>query len=300
MSKPYLGLALGGGGFRGVAHIGALQVLHSSGVKPDIIAGTSAGSTIGALYASTLDPFWIENRFREFMESELFFKFRSGSLIDGRNEETLLDKVTTKVKQHYMVVLGLNKSFVAKREVIQKAVNFLVPCNNFNQLKIPLEVVAIDIQSGEEIIYSKGNLKESIIQSSSIPGFFEPTLKDGKIIVDGGVSSPIPIETLKNKVRTIMAVDITNNELKPLKSPNMIEIMRRSDIITSLKLKAKLSSEADILIRPNVAGIHWSDFEDFNKLLHSGKSAMEKVLSELKSSKKSKNNFYKKLIGNPN
>ena len=300
MSKPYLGLALGGGGFRGVAHIGALQALHSLGVKPDIIAGTSSGSTIGAMYASTLDPFWIENRFREFMESELFFKFRSGSLIDGRNEETLLDKVTTKVKQHYMVVLGLNKSFVAKREVIQKAVNFLVPCNNFNQLKIPLEVVAIDIQSGEEIIYSKGNLKESIIQSSSIPGFFEPTLKDGKIIVDGGVSSPIPIETLKNKVRTIMAVDITNNELKPLKSPNMIEIMRRSDIITSLKLKAKLSSEADILIRPNVAGIHWSDFEDFNKLLHSGKSAMEKVLSELKSSKKSKNNFYKKLIGNPN
>ena len=80
----------------------------------------------------------------------------------------------------------------------------------------------------------------------------------------------------------------------------MIEVMRRSDIITSLKLKAKLSSEADILIRPDVAGIHWSDFDDFNKLLHSGKSAVKKVLGELKSSKKSKNNIYKKLIGNPN
>lgn len=295
MSKPYLGLALGGGGSRGVAHIGALQALHSSGISPDIIAGTSSGSTIGAMYAATLDPFWIENRFRKFMETDLFFKFRSGSLIDGRNEETFLEKVTTKVKQHYMVALGLNKSFVAKREVIEKAVNFLVPCNAFSELKIPMEIVAVDIQSGEEIIYHEGNLKESIIQSSSIPGFFEPTLKDEKIIVDGGVSSPIPIETLKNKVSTIMAVDITNSMLKPLKSPNMIEIMRRSDIITSLKLKAKLSSEADILVKPDVAGIHWSDFENFNKLLYSGKSAMEKILNRLKNS--NDNSTYKKLIG---
>ena len=295
MSKPYLGLALGGGGSRGVAHIGALQALHSSGISPDIIAGTSSGSTIGAMYAATLDPFWIENRFREFMETDLFFKFRSGSLIDGRNEETFLEKVTTKVKQHYMVVLGLNKSFVAKREIIEKAVNFLVPCNNFSELKIPMEIVAVDIQSGEEIIYHEGDLKESIIQSSSIPGFFEPTLKDEKIIVDGGVSSPIPIETLKNRVSTIMAVDITNNKLKPLKNPNMIEIMRRSDIITSLKLKAKLSSEADILVKPNVAGIHWSDFKNFNKLLYGGKSAMEKILNRLKNS--NDNSIYKKLIG---
>ena len=295
MSKPYLGLALGGGGSRGVAHIGALQALHSSGISPDIIAGTSSGSTIGAMYAATLDPFWIENRFRDFMETDLFFKFRSGSLIDGRNEETFLEKVTTKVKQHYMVVLGLNKSFVAKREIIEKAVNFLVPCNDFSELKIPMEIVAVDIQSGEEIIYHEGDLKESIIQSSSIPGFFEPTLKGEKIIVDGGVASPIPIQTLKNKVSKIMAVDITNNQLKPLKSPNMIEIMRRSDIITSLKLKAKLSSEADILVKPNVAGIHWSDFENFNKLLYSGKSAMEKILNRLKNS--NDNSIYKKLIG---
>ena len=232
------------------------------------------------------------------METDLFFKFRSGSLIDGRNEETFLEKVTTKVKQHYMVVLGLNKSYVASREVIKKAVDYLVPCDEFSELKIPMEIVAVDIQSGEEIIYHKGNLKESIIQSSSIPGFFEPTIKNEKIIVDGGVASPIPIETLKDKVSIIMAVDITNNKLKPLQSPNMIEIMRRSDIITSLKLKAKLSSEADILVKPNVAGIHWSDFKNFDKLLYSGKSAMEKVLNKLKNS--DDNSIYKKLISSSN
>ena len=115
MKKLSLGLALGGGGARGIAHIGALQVLHSNGVKPDIIAGTSSGSTIASMYAATLDPVWIENKFREFMKSSLFSNFNSGSLIDGRNKETFLEKVTTKIKQHYMVVLGLNKSFVASR-----------------------------------------------------------------------------------------------------------------------------------------------------------------------------------------
>ena len=72
MSEPYLGLALGGGGSRGASHIGVLQVLHDAGVKIDRISGTSAGSLVGAMYAATLDPHWIEERFREFMQHDLF------------------------------------------------------------------------------------------------------------------------------------------------------------------------------------------------------------------------------------
>ena len=298
MEKLSLGLALGGGGARGIAHIGALQVLHSNGVKPDIIAGTSSGSTIASMYASTLDPFWIENKFREFMKSSLFSNFNSGSLIDGRNKETFLEKVTTKIKQHYMVVLGLNKSFVASRELIEKAVEFLVPCDSFEELQIPTKVLATDIQTGNEIVYEEGNLKEAIIQSSSIPGFFEATFSNDKIIVDGGVSAPIPIEILRKYSKKVMAVDITNDELKPLVNPNMVEIMRRADIITSLKLKAKLSKEADILVRPDVSGIHWSDFNNFDKLLDSGRNAMTKVLDSLKASETSKKNKLYNLFDN--
>ena len=291
MERLDLGLALGGGGARGIAHIGALQILHSRGIKPDIVAGTSSGSTIASMYAATLDPSWIENRFREFMKSEQFSNFDSGTLIDGRNKETFLEKVTTKIKQHYMVVLGLNKSFVASRELIERAVEFLVPCDKFEELQLPTMVLATDIQTGNEIIYEEGNLKEAIIQSSSIPGFFEATFSKDQIIVDGGVSSPIPIEILKKHSNRVMAVDITNNELKPLVNPNMVEIMRRADIITSLKLKDKLSKEADILVKPDVSGIHWSDFKDFDELLDSGRHAMKKVLDNsnvLKASKRNK------------
>ena len=295
MGKSYLGLALGGGGSRGVAHIGALQILHKSGLKPDLIAGVSAGSMIGAMYAATLDPNWIENRFRELMNSDLFASFSSGSLMAGRNKETFLKKDTALEKQGYAVTLGLNESYVVPRSVIESSVEFMIPCNNFEELQIPLKVVATDIQNGEEIIYSSGDIKEALILSSSIPGFFEATKKHSKLIVDGGVTSPIPIEVLREHTEMVMAVDITNYELKPLNQPNMIEIMRRSDIITSLRLKNNLSQQADILVKPEVSGVHWSDFDNFDKLLDCGKNAMSKSLETLKNLEPSKHNIYYKL-----
>ena len=281
MSKPYLGLALGGGGARGAAHIGVIQALHRAGVRPDVIAGTSAGSTVGAMYAATLDPAWIEKRFREFIEHESFRTFNSGELLDGRNQETFLSKVTSKVKQHYMVILGLNRSYVAKREILENAVDYLLPVDTFEELKIPLKILVTDIHSGEDIVYESGELKEAIVQSSSIPGFFEPTHKEGRLLVDGGVTAPLPVSVLKKLTELVMAIDITNHSLKPLDDPNMIEIVRRSDIITSLKLKERIAQDADILIRPDVLGLHWSEFGKFDDLLKSGRDAAAKTLKSI-------------------
>ena len=281
MSIPYLGLALGGGGARGAAHIGAIQTLHRAGVRPDIIAGTSAGSTVGAMYAATLDPIWIEKRFREFIEDESFISFNSGELLDGRNQETLLNKVTSKVKQHYKVILGLNRSYVASREVLEKAVDYLLPADTFEELKIPLKILVTDIQNGEDFIHESGDLKEAIVQSSSIPGFFEPTYNDGRLLVDGGVTAPIPVYLLKKLTKLVMAIDVTNYSVRPMKNPNMIEIVRRSDMITSLRLKERIAQDADILIRPDVLGLHWSEFGKFDELLKNGRDAAEKVLKSV-------------------
>jgi NTE family protein len=295
MEKLYHGLALGGGGSRGVAHIGALQSLHENGIKPDLIAGVSAGSMIGAMYAATLDPAWIENRFRELMSSDLFTSFSFGSLMAGRNKETYLEEITTKVDSRYMIGLGLNEAYILPRSIIENAVEFMMPCNNFEELQIPLKVIATDIQNGQEIVYSNGNIKEAIIQSSSIPGFFEATDKNDKLIVDGGVTSPIPVKILKDYTEMVMAIDITNYELKPLTKPNMIEIMRRSDIITSLRLKNELARQADILVKPEVSGIHWSDFNNFDMLLERGKNAMMLTLETLKNSEPNRESIYYKL-----
>ena len=296
MNRTYLGLALGGGGARGAAHIGVIQALHSAGVRPDVIAGTSAGSTLGAMYAATLDPEWIENRFREFMTDESFKKFNSGELLDGRNQETMLNKVTSKVKQHYMVILGLNKSYVVGREILQKAVDYLIPVDTFEELQIPLKVLVTDIQSGEDVIHESGNLKEAIVQSSSIPGFFEPTHQGERILVDGGVTAPIPVYLLKKLTKVVMAVDITNYSVAPLNNPNMIEIVRRSDIITGLRLKERISKDADILIRPNVFGLHWSEFGRFDDLIKCGQDAAYKALESIRQSPLEEGHIYYDLF----
>ena len=296
MSIPYLGLALGGGGARGAAHIGAIQTLHRAGVRPDIIAGTSAGSTVGAMYAATLDPTWIEKRFREFIEDESFKTFNSGELLDGRNQKTLLNKVTSKVKQYYKVILGLNRSYIVNREILEKAVDYLLPAVTFEELKIPLNILVTDIQSGEDFIHDSGDLKEAIVQSSSIPGFFEPTYNDGRLLVDGGVTAPITVYLLKKLTKLVMAIDVTNYCVKPMKNPNMIEIVRRSDIITSLRLSERIAQDADILIRPDVLGLHWAEFRKFDDLLKSGRDAAEKALKSVTDLNPKEDHFYYDLF----
>ena len=281
MSKPYLGLALGGGGARGAAHIGVLQVLHEAGVEIDRIAGTSAGSLVGAMYAATLDPQWIEDRFREFLEHDSFKLFSSGKLMEGRNPETMLDKVTKKIQDHFMVVLGLNRSYVVRREVLEKVLEFLLPVRTFAELQVPLKVLATDIQNGRNHIHQNGDLHEAVIRSSSIPGFFEPTYDNGSIFVDGGVTMPIPISVLKDECQLVLAVDVTNYEFDTLENPNMVELIRRSDMITSTILMNRMVQDADVLIQPDVMGLHWSEFGKFGDLIENGRKAASKHLDAL-------------------
>ena len=116
----------------------------------------------------------------------------------------------------------------------------MIPVDTFEELQIPLKVLVTDIQSGEGFIHESGNLKEAIVQSSSIPGFFEPTHRDERILVDGGVTAPILFIILK-LTNVVLAVDITNYSVTPLNNPNMIEIVRRSDIITGLNLRKRIA-----------------------------------------------------------
>ena len=112
MTAPFLGLALGGGGARGAAHIGVLQELNKAEIQIDLIAGTSAGSIIGAMYAASNDPFWVESRFKKFMKSDSFEGLRSGRILDDRNPDSVLDQIAKKVKDHYVVMMGLNRESI--------------------------------------------------------------------------------------------------------------------------------------------------------------------------------------------
>ena len=295
MTKPFLGLALGGGGARGAAHIGVLQELHSAGIEIGLIAGTSAGSIIGAMYAASGDPFWVEDHFRNFLKSDAFDGLRSRRLLDDRNPDSVLDQIAKKVKDTYVVMMGLNRVSIVSQIPLRNAISYLVPIKDFSDLKVPMSVLATDLQSCNDLVIESGNLVDALVQSSSIPGFVQPAGNDSELIVDGGVSMPIPVPILQGNCDFILAVDISRYALGILEEPNMIDIMKRADMVTSLRLKSELSNQADFVIKPDTLGLHWSDFNQFNTLVKNGRKAAKESIGHLKSEIDRKNSIFYKM-----
>ncbi len=283
MSKLKIGLALGGGGARGAAHIGVLKVLHKNGIVPDVIGGTSAGAAIGAMYAATQDPDWMDNRFREFMSSEVYKELGVERLQSDQSPESVIGQVAKFVQNKLVVAIALTRSSIIKKERLKNAFDYLIPVKTFEELKIPLNVYATDLQFGETICYNSGDLIDAVTQSGSIPGFVEPTENNDKLIVDAGVSAPLPVRELEDKADFIIGVDISRGApKKPIKKVNIVEIITRAERITSQYYTDMLSEKSDFLIRPDVLGLHWSEFNKYDILLENGITATTERIEELK------------------
>jgi NTE family protein len=178
-----IGLALSGGGARGLAHIGVLKVLDSEGIKVGFIAGTSMGGIIGAAYACGYAPSEIEEIALRFSRRGELIKF-----IDLHpNRRGLLEG--NKVRNFLRDTLGSDLEF--------------------SQLKIPLLLVAVDLNSGKEVVFSEGKVLPAIFATSAIPGIFSPIEYQSKVLVDGGVLNNLPVENLKTMGAEInVAVDV--------------------------------------------------------------------------------------------
>lgn len=283
MSKLKIGLALGGGGARGAAHIGVLKVLHNNGIIPDVIGGASAGAVIGAMYAATQDPDWIDKRFKEFMSSDVYTELGVERLQSDQNPDSVIGQVAKFVQNRVVIARALTRTSIIKKDRLVKAFDYLIPVKTFKELKIQLNVYATDLQSGETICYNSGDLIDAVTQSGSIPGFVEPTEQKDKLIVDAGVSAPLPVRELKNKANFVIGVDISRGApTEPLKKVNIIEIITRAERITSQYYTDMLAKESDFLIRPDVLGLHWSEFNKYDILVENGMNAANEKIVELK------------------
>lgn len=281
-----LGLALGGGGARGAAHIGVLKVLHEAGIPIDRIAGTSAGAVVGVMYAATLDPEWIENRFREFIASDVFKSLGTERINSYSNQQSVFNQIARKVKDQVVLAMSLHRSSLIHRDRLKAALEFLIPVQSFDELKIPVSIVVTDLTSLSPVIYQEGDVIGAAVRSSTIPGFVEPTEENGSLLVDGSVSIPMPTSLLKNKTDLVVGVDIRRRGLGTLEEKNIYEIMMRADQSTYQNLIKENCQMADILIEPDVKSFLWSQFEKFDEFLEAGiiaaKQKLPDITSELK------------------
>ena len=288
MTMPLLGIALGGGGVRGAAHVGVLQEIDSAGIKIDRIAGVSAGAVIGCLYAYSQDAKWVEDHFRNIWSSQSLSGLTSKTFFDNGSTKSFLGGIKRTLTDYAIALISLHRNSLIKNDQLREILELLLPVNNFDQLKIPLKIISTDITSGKDLISEEGNLIDALIKSCSIPGIMEPVIEGERVIVDGGVSMPIPISPLLEICDVTVAVDIGVYKFDNLTNPNAKSIKIRSDIITSNRLKLKQVSDADLVIRPDTNGLHWSRFDAGEILLENGKIEGRKQMSNL-------NNLIKKV-----
>jgi len=292
MNLPNIGIALGGGGARGAAHIGVLQVLQEENIEIDIISGVSAGSVIGAMYAHKKDPAWIESRLRKALDKYPFRNKYGKYFRSSSSKKSFFLKTSGFIFNHIFNTLKLHKNSIIKKKHLEDVISFLVPSRTFQELKIPIKIGASDLNSGETVVYEDGDLITAIVQSCSIPGIIEPTIKGEKILVDGGVTSPIPVSMIKEDCMFTIAVDISQSQFSNLEKINMLELKGRADLITSNELKLNLSKKANFVIRPNTLGLHWSSFHKFESLILEGKNVTNSSIINLKNLLPKKINNY--------
>jgi len=248
---PRVGLALGGGAARGFAHIGVIQVLEEQGIKVDVVTGTSAGSLVAALYASGKTG------------AEL------GQLAQTMDELAITD-------------WSFPGRALIRGEALARYVREQTGGKAIEQMKIPLGIVATDLDSGAGVLFQRGDPGVAVRASSAVPAVFQPVKIGNREYVDGGLVSPVPVRHARQMgAELVVAVDIsavpegapTGDALRMLLQT--FAIMGRS--INQFELK-----EADVVIRPKLQGVSSADFTNRAKSLQAGREAALAALPTLK------------------
>ena len=293
-----IGLVLGGGGARGLGQIGVLKALKKQSIPVHMVAGTSIGAVIGAMYAATLDPDWIENEFKEFIDSEAYKRIGLHRLIPtSQPNSSIFQTAATYMKNQIIINLANDRLGILKQERLSEIIEYLLPVKTFEELKIPFSCLAVDLNSGEDVVFNSGNLIEAIVASSAIPGYIPPIEKNGMLLTDGAVSCPVPVKTVRKMGADFrISVDVGLNHFEPLKNPNLLQVLGRAEQITSTRLGEVKSEKADITIRPDTMNVFWAEFDKIDQLIKLGAEETEKQFWQIKDNLKKKKSIHHKVI----
>ncbi len=246
-----LGLALGGGGARGLAHIGVLKVLEEEGLAADFVAGTSVGSLIGALYCCGYGWRQLAELARTTNWSDLVtFTVPRLGLVNARKLERLVDR--------------------------------LAGGRHLEDLPIPFRAVAVDITAGEEVVLSKGPVSRAVRASSSIPGIFEPTPWEGRLLVDGGLLDNVPSEVVRGMgAEVVLAVNLSGETVKSHPPENILDVVIYTLEILIHGQGLRGTAAADVPVVPDLEGFSYRNLGRWQEMLERGEKAMREALPAL-------------------
>lgn len=277
-----IGLALGGGGAKGLAHIGVLEALESHGILPHYVAGTSIGSIIGAVYALEGSTRNLQARAQQMIESDEFKDFGLGEFYTA--DENVFERFKKEVfEKFYFGRLFFLKSHI-KSHAAEKLFKDLFGERTFQDCKIRFACNALDIQTGEEIIFTSGLIRNAVWASCAIPGILPPYHDGGRILVDGGVIDNIPVEPVKALGARIIVASYLGNRPRFEGEPDTgFRISQRAQSFVRYHLDQKILEQADCVITPDITRFHWADFSPLPELVAVGRQAVAEKLSQVRS-----------------
>ncbi len=275
-----LGLALGGGGARGFAHIGVLKVLEKEKIDIHAITGCSMGSVIGALFVFYGSAEKTEEIMLNFIAN---VDLEELGIPDSeeKKDTSFWDSFINEMKFRLNVVRSLQELSLISEENATKIFE-IIPDTEISALTPKYSAIATDLISGLEINMTSGNLRSAVKASSAIPGIFPPVRRDGMYFVDGSASESVPAGKVRELgADRVIAVDVSH-ELKSEEEPkNVLEILYRTEDITSYHLSKERLKEADVIISPNVHHLTWAEFRKAEEIIAEGEKAAEAMLPEI-------------------
>ncbi len=250
--KRKLGLALGGGAARGMAHIGVIKVLEEEDVDVSFVAGTSAGSLMGALYCAGLG--WREMR-------EIAGSINWGDIVSPAFD---------------------GMGMVSARK-LEKVLNEVIGEREFTDLDRQFSVVATDIQTGEPVVLSTGSVSHAVRASCSIPGIFAPTTWGDRILVDGGLVDDVPVDIVRDMgADAVVGVDLNEDRGHADPPDNLIDVFYQSLNILIYNAAKSKKRTADIMISPDLAGFKYYSLRRIDELVAAGEDACRRWIPALK------------------
>ena len=277
--EPRIGVALGGGSARGFAHIGALDVLESHGVGPHVLAGTSFGALVGALYASGQAPARLAEAAEAQQLGDLLFRIAD---------------------------LGLHRGALMAGKRFERYLDDLFEGRSFEDLAIPFVVVATDVETGERIMLESGPLARAVRASCAMPGLMAPVEIEGRRLIDGGIGTPAPLDTLQD-LEVDLAIGIGAGKeqrdsrtlrgarrfLESLAGQRMQTFLGKGDVdhpVGRLRLALALTADSWLAKRARAPGlevhtqppIDWFHFHRAEDAVAAGRSALEAFMPEIR------------------
>ena len=279
--RKRLGLALGGGGARGIAHVGVLRVFEEESIPVDLIVGTSIGALVGAAYAIGENTHEMEKKIEEFLNSPTFQESALKDIkeIQDTRKSGFAGKIHAFFRNRLLLAQSLFRLGMLGSEEFEAMIDFFVPDIQIQDTQIPYRAVATDLVSGQSVVMSEGPLRRAVMASCAVPGAVPPVEVNGMLLSDGGSINIVPTMVAREEgADFVVAVSVRGDIHADDEFGSAADICFRAADIMGFHFETYILDKADFVIHPRVGDLHWTEFALARDLVREGeKAAREKL-----------------------